>query len=107
MLVSFNYMPTDMTIAVSSYLLSQFLDAFDGHAARALQQCKFFLVLYMWQGTHQHSHYFFILSTTCNLFRINKKLKEKFLQKIKQLKDPVSFCTLLTQLFYHKFFPAV
>ena len=47
MLVSFNYMPTDMTIAVSSYLLSQFLDAFDGHAARALQQCKIFLVLYV------------------------------------------------------------
>ena len=47
MLVSFNYMPTDMTIAVSSYLLSQFLDAFDGHAARALQQCKFYLVLYV------------------------------------------------------------
>jgi len=48
MLVSFNYMPTDMTIAVSSYLLSQFLDAFDGHAARALQQCtKFGAVLDM------------------------------------------------------------
>ena len=40
MLVSFHYMPTNMTLAVVSYLLSQFLDAFDGHAARALNQCK-------------------------------------------------------------------
>lgn len=37
-IVSFYYMPFDATIAVTTYLLSGLLDAFDGHAARALNQ---------------------------------------------------------------------
>jgi len=40
MFVSFYYMPTDVWIATISYLVSEFLDAFDGHAARALNQCR-------------------------------------------------------------------
>jgi len=48
MFVSFYYMATDVWIATITYLLSQFLDAFDGHAARALNQCtKFGAVLDM------------------------------------------------------------
>lgn len=48
MFVAFYFMPTDPWIAASSYLLSEFLDAFDGHAARALNQCtKFGAVLDM------------------------------------------------------------
>lgn len=37
-IVSFYYMPTDYVAASISYLLSGFLDAFDGYAARALNQ---------------------------------------------------------------------
>lgn len=37
-LVSFYYMPFDYVKASICYLLSGFLDAFDGHAARALNQ---------------------------------------------------------------------
>ena len=37
-IVSFYFMPTTPTIAVSCYLLSGLLDAFDGHAARYLNQ---------------------------------------------------------------------
>jgi phosphatidylglycerophosphate synthase len=33
-------MPTDPKITIICYLTSQFLDAFDGHAARALGQSK-------------------------------------------------------------------
>ncbi|XP_065663261.1 CDP-diacylglycerol--inositol 3-phosphatidyltransferase-like [Hydra vulgaris] len=48
MLVSFYFMPSSPWIAVSLYLTSEFLDAFDGHAARALNQCtKFGSVLDM------------------------------------------------------------
>uniref|UniRef100_A0A7M5WIK1 CDP-diacylglycerol--inositol 3-phosphatidyltransferase n=1 Tax=Clytia hemisphaerica TaxID=252671 RepID=A0A7M5WIK1_9CNID len=48
MFVSFYYMATDVWTATITYLLSQFLDAFDGHAARALNQCtKFGAVLDM------------------------------------------------------------
>ena len=39
-LISFYYMPTDYVIATWCYLLSGLLDAFDGHAARALGQSK-------------------------------------------------------------------
>jgi CDP-diacylglycerol--inositol 3-phosphatidyltransferase len=39
-IVSFYYMPTNPTITVICYLTSQFLDAFDGYAARALGQSK-------------------------------------------------------------------
>ena len=37
-LISFYYMPTDYVMAGSCYVLSAFLDAFDGHAARAFNQ---------------------------------------------------------------------
>jgi CDP-diacylglycerol--inositol 3-phosphatidyltransferase len=37
-LVSFYFMPTSPAVAVSCYLLSGFLDAIDGHAARYLNQ---------------------------------------------------------------------
>lgn len=37
-IVAFYFMPTNPQIAVSSYLLSGLLDAFDGHAARYLKQ---------------------------------------------------------------------
>lgn len=37
-IVSFYYMPTEPNVAVSCYLLSGLLDAFDGHAARYLNQ---------------------------------------------------------------------
>ena len=36
--VSFYYMPMDPAIAASTYILSGFLDAFDGYAARCLNQ---------------------------------------------------------------------
>jgi len=39
MLVGFYYMPTCYVTAGTCYLLSQLLDAFDGHAARAYNQC--------------------------------------------------------------------
>ena len=39
-LLSFYYMPTDYGIASFCYLLSGFLDAFDGHAARMLNQSE-------------------------------------------------------------------
>lgn len=41
-LVSFYYMPTDYVIATWCYLLSGFLDALDGHAARMLNQSSKF-----------------------------------------------------------------
>lgn len=37
-LLSFYYMPSDYIMAASMYVLSGFLDAFDGHAARILNQ---------------------------------------------------------------------
>ncbi len=37
-IVSFYYMPTEPNVAVTCYLLSGLLDAFDGHAARYLNQ---------------------------------------------------------------------
>ncbi|KAK3858362.1 hypothetical protein Pcinc_035445 [Petrolisthes cinctipes] len=37
-LLSFYYMPTNPNLAAFSYILSGFLDAFDGHAARLLNQ---------------------------------------------------------------------
>ena len=37
-IVSFYYMPTNPNVAVTCYLLSGLLDAFDGHAARYLNQ---------------------------------------------------------------------
>jgi CDP-diacylglycerol--inositol 3-phosphatidyltransferase len=37
-IVSFYFMPTNPSIAISFYLLSGFLDAIDGHAARYLNQ---------------------------------------------------------------------
>jgi len=47
-LVAFYFMPSNPIIAATFYLLSQFLDAFDGHAARLLNQCtKFGAVLDM------------------------------------------------------------
>ena len=39
-LISFYFMPFNPTIAATCYLLSGFLDAFDGHAARMLNQCE-------------------------------------------------------------------
>ena len=39
-LASFYYMPTCYGLAVVFYLTSGLLDAFDGHAARMLNQCK-------------------------------------------------------------------
>jgi hypothetical protein len=33
-------MPTHPSITIVCYLTSEFLDALDGHAARALGQCK-------------------------------------------------------------------
>lgn len=42
MFISFYFMPTNPWPATISYLLSEFLDAFDGHAARALNQCTMF-----------------------------------------------------------------
>ncbi|CAL4214769.1 unnamed protein product, partial [Meganyctiphanes norvegica] len=41
-LLSFYYMPTNHIMAASMYLLSGFLDAFDGHAARLLNQSSKF-----------------------------------------------------------------
>ncbi|MPC60544.1 CDP-diacylglycerol--inositol 3-phosphatidyltransferase-like [Portunus trituberculatus] len=41
-LLSFYYMPTNHIMAASMYILSGFLDAFDGHAARALNQATKF-----------------------------------------------------------------
>ena len=38
--ISFYFMPTHPNITVVCYLTSGFLDALDGHAARALGQCK-------------------------------------------------------------------
>ena len=46
MLVSFYFMPFNPWIAVSLYLTSEFLDAFDGHAARALNQCILILLFF-------------------------------------------------------------
>ena len=43
-LLSFYYMPTNHVMAASMYILSGFLDAFDGHAARALNQCNVILL---------------------------------------------------------------
>ena len=40
-LASFYYMPTSYGLAVFCYLTSGLLDAFDGHAARMLNQCKY------------------------------------------------------------------
>lgn len=37
-IISFYFMPTNHVVASWSYILSGFLDAFDGHAARALNQ---------------------------------------------------------------------
>ncbi|XP_068218779.1 CDP-diacylglycerol--inositol 3-phosphatidyltransferase [Palaemon carinicauda] len=37
-IISFYYMPTSPGLAAGSYILSGFLDAFDGHAARMLNQ---------------------------------------------------------------------
>ena len=39
-LISFYYMPTDYVTASWCYILSGFLDALDGHAARMLGQSK-------------------------------------------------------------------
>ncbi len=39
-IASFYYMPTHPSITIVCYLTSEFLDALDGHAARALGQCK-------------------------------------------------------------------
>ncbi len=39
-IVSFYFMPTHPTITIICYLTSEFLDALDGHAARALGQSK-------------------------------------------------------------------
>jgi len=41
-ILSFYYMPTNYIMASSMYLLSGFLDAFDGHAARLLDQSSRF-----------------------------------------------------------------
>lgn len=38
--ISFYFMPTHPNITLVCYLTSGFLDALDGHAARALGQCK-------------------------------------------------------------------
>ncbi|XP_059171895.1 CDP-diacylglycerol--inositol 3-phosphatidyltransferase-like [Physella acuta] len=38
--ISFYYMPTEPSTATAFYLLSGFLDAFDGHLARMLNQCS-------------------------------------------------------------------
>lgn len=47
-LLSFYYMPTNHIMAASMYILSGFLDAFDGHAARLLNQgTKFGVMLDM------------------------------------------------------------
>ena len=41
-LISFYYMPDDYVVASSCYLLSGLLDAFDGYAARKLNQvCQY------------------------------------------------------------------
>lgn len=40
--ISFYYMSSDYVIAASCYMLSAFLDALDGHAARILNQCSKF-----------------------------------------------------------------
>lgn len=39
-IVSFYFMPTHPTLTVVCYLTSEFLDALDGHAARALGQSR-------------------------------------------------------------------
>ena len=41
MIIAFYYMtnPEQYTVTVACYMLSQLLDAFDGHAARILNQC--------------------------------------------------------------------
>jgi CDP-diacylglycerol--inositol 3-phosphatidyltransferase len=36
-------MPTHPRLTILCYLTSEFLDALDGHAARALDQCKFMI----------------------------------------------------------------
>ena len=38
-------MPTHPTITIFCYLTSEFLDALDGHAARALGQSKILIIL--------------------------------------------------------------
>lgn len=40
-LISFYYMPSSPGLAAFSYILSGFLDAFDGHAARLLNQGEY------------------------------------------------------------------
>ena len=39
-LISFYFMPSQPVVAVSCYLISELLDALDGHAARALGQSE-------------------------------------------------------------------
>jgi CDP-diacylglycerol--inositol 3-phosphatidyltransferase len=39
-IVSFYFMPTHPNITIFCYLTSEFLDALDGHAARALGQSR-------------------------------------------------------------------
>ena len=41
-IMSFYYMPHDYVKAVSCYLLSGFLDAFDGHVARIFHQVNYY-----------------------------------------------------------------
>ncbi len=40
-IISFYFMPTNYIIAAWCYVISAGLDAFDGHAARHFNQCKF------------------------------------------------------------------
>lgn len=49
-LLSFFLMPCCPWPAVFCYLLSGLLDAFDGHAARALNQCEFPLGVSVWEA---------------------------------------------------------
>lgn len=43
-IISFYFMPTNYIIASACYIISVLLDALDGHAARAFNQCEFFIV---------------------------------------------------------------
>ena len=56
-IISFYFMPTNHVIASWSYILSGFLDAFDGHAARALNQStKFGAMLDMLTDRYNEIH---------------------------------------------------
>ena len=49
-LLSFWFMPTNYSLAGWAYILSGLLDAFDGHAARSLNQVIFFYLIASNQG---------------------------------------------------------